>query len=108
MSTQIKSSNNDFSASLADFDSLNFEKNTFSEMPEQVATFGIDLEELNMKSDMLLPNRRAEIKVLQGVCEINGIACTAGDLLHAVELASVSLRTRFEQSAKVIIQYIKI
>ncbi len=108
MSTQLKSSNNDFTVQIAEINALDLVKNTFTEIPNHVATYGIDLEELVMISDMLLPEKRAEIRVLEGACEINNIACTAGDFLDAVNLASVSLRTRFEQTARVYIQYIQI
>lgn len=108
MSTQLKSSNNDFTIQIAELNALDLVKNTFTEIPNHVATYGIDLEELVMISDMLLPEKRAEIRVLDGTCEINNISCTAGDFLDAKDLASVSLRTRFDQTAKVHIQYIQI
>lgn len=76
--------------------------NTFSE------DSNLHLDELTLQSDMLLPNQKAVIKVLSGSCDINAIQVNSGDLVQVLEIASVAIRTRFQETVDLNIQYIAI
>ena len=85
MATEIKGSNNNFSE----------ESN-------------LSLEQLTVKSDMLLPNQKAIIKVLSGNCDINTVPVVQGDLVEIQGDASIALRTRFEETVDLNVQIIEV
>jgi len=77
-------------------------KNTFSE--ESTHQF----EQLTVKSDMLLPDQKAIIKVLSGTGDVNSVQVKEGDLVEVSNVASVAIRTRFQETLDLHIQYIAV